>query len=598
MLPLLLPFLLLVQDSRPATAPSSMPATATVGRPAALVALEDELSLDRLRFHLTFLASDEMQGRAAGSRAGHVVAEYLALQLELAGLEPAGSDGWFQDFEFSKGYEVAGTPALAVAGTGLRNGDDFVVLPGAGSGEVDGNLLFAGYGLNFPGGEGAHFSWDDYEGIDPKGRVLLIVAGGPEVGGVRLESSITRKIYTAKAKGAAAVILVDPAREGALPSYASARASAGIPGLHLSMEALKRLAPEQAARVRDFVDGKEGKAPDGPRAALSLALRKVTAEGRNVLGRLQGADPALRDEYVVLGAHFDHLGLGGSSSLAPGGGVGQVHNGADDNASGTSLLLEVARAMAAGPRPKRSILFACFDAEELGLLGSAHFTAEPTVPLGSIRAMVNLDMVGRGKEGYVAVIGAGTSPVFGKLLEDIAPDGSVRASDSSMGGSDHQSFHAKRIPAVHFFTGTHAQYHRPEDDTALIDFASMRRVGAVVLALMRRLAAFDGELPFVEPVKTTAPEVRASGPRPYLGTIPDYVEGKGGVKLSGVTPGSPVAQAGLEAGDVIVGVDDKKVDDIYDFSYALQAMKPGQKIVLRVRRGGKVLRFDCVVGAR
>jgi hypothetical protein len=292
--------------------------------------------------------------------------------------------------------------------------------------------------------------------------------------------------------------------------------------------------------------------------------------------------------------------MGGLGSLAPD--AEEPHNGADDNASGTAVLLALAEYFAANPqlRPSRSLVFAAFAAEEMGRLGSEHFVSNAPVPLENVAAMVNFDMVGRLREGKLQVFGTETAEEFPALLDSLdAADSALTLSHigDGYGPSDQVSFYARDLPVLHLFTGTHSEYHRPEDDWELINAEGLAQVGEFAATLIRALGDSPDQLTLV---KQQAPQAGGGGGYvPYLGTIPDFgeVEG-GGLRLSGVREGGPAEQAGLQAGDVVIEFGGKEVLNIYDYTYALRDHAPGDTVVIKVRRGEEVLELTAVLGRR
>ncbi|HUF64532.1 MAG TPA: M20/M25/M40 family metallo-hydrolase [Gemmatimonadaceae bacterium] len=322
--------------------------------------------------------------------------------------------------------------------------------------------------------------------------------------------------------------------------------------------------------------------------------------GRNVVAILQGSDSALRGEAVVIGAHYDHLGWGGIGSLAPD--ERAVHNGADDNASGVAVLLEVARLISSGPRPARSLVFIAFTGEESGLLGSAHHVANPAVPIERTRAMLNMDMVGRLGDRPLIVNGRGTAQEWARIIADAAEAEGIEVvtGEDGYGPSDQTSFYARDVPVLHFFTNTHPDYHRPTDDWQSIDAAGLARVASMVTRLA--LAAADQ--------RTTLTLVRGAGRPPsaaggsgggygaYLGSIPDFSPVERGVRITGVRAGSPAEQAGLAAGDTIIRFDATEIADIYAFTDALRSRKPGDAVLVTVLRDGRELPLRVVLGSR
>jgi hypothetical protein len=325
---------------------------------------------------------------------------------------------------------------------------------------------------------------------------------------------------------------------------------------------------------------------------------------RNVVAVLPGTVPALRGQVVVVGAHYDHLGRGGPSALDPDS-TGAVHNGADDNASGTAALLEIARRLA-DRKPGRTIVFVAFSGEELGVLGSAYFTRNPVpAPVDSVYAMINLDMVGRLREEKLLALGAESARELRSLLDSLnAPPGGtdgerrfdLRASGDGWGPSDHSSFYAAHRPVIHFFTDLHEDYHRATDDWDKINVAGIVRVAAYAADLAAALADRPEPLTFVD---VPRPQVATSGrSAASLGTIPDMSESPGGVRVTGVRSGGPADVAGIRAGDVILRIGEHAVANLYDMTDALNAHQPGDTVRVTVRRGADEVTLTAVLGRR
>ncbi len=316
----------------------------------------------------------------------------------------------------------------------------------------------------------------------------------------------------------------------------------------------------------------------------------------NVVGILRGRG-ARAGEDVVIGAHFDHLGRGPFGSNANGDSVHLIHHGADDNASGTAAVLEIARLLAtARERPERTIVFVLFSGEEEGALGSAWYADHPDVPMDSTMAMINLDMVGRMRDNRLLVLGVRSAAEWQGLLDTVnaAYRLDVRGSGDGWGPSDQASFFAKRRPVIHFFTDLHEDYHRPADTWDKINAGGIATVAAFAADLARRLAARETPLTFVD----APPPQMATGERAYLGSIPDMTSEPGGVLLSGVRAGSPADLGGIRAGDVIVGIAADTVGNLNDMQNALVRHHPGETVEIRVRRGGQTLRLPVTLGRR
>ena len=319
--------------------------------------------------------------------------------------------------------------------------------------------------------------------------------------------------------------------------------------------------------------------------------------GRNVVAVLPGRDPALRAEAVVIGAHYDHLGTGtfGARDSAS---RGQIHNGADDNASGTATLLEIARILKEKP-PRRTIVFVAFAGEELGLIGSDAYVKQPAVPIEQTVAMINLDMVGRLRDDRLMALGAETATELPALLDSLNRSAGfqLRASGDGYGASDHQSFYLAKRPVIHFFTDLHEDYHRPGDDADKLNVAGMARIARFAADLARVIADRDARLTLVDMPRPT-PVAGGGGYGTWLGTIPDMTGGGPGVRLSGVMPGSPAEAAGIREGDVLIRIGVHEVLDLQAMTNALRAHRPGDSVAVVVRRGERLDTLRTVLGRR
>jgi hypothetical protein len=412
------------------------------------------------------------------------------------------------------------------------------------------------------------------------------------------------KAMTARNKGARLLITVsDPSHEKDEASYAGFSRDPqaedyGIPVLRVHRD---RIAPllaawklDESAKAIDSTGMPQPRALEGATVTYVEHLAKTRRTVRNVIGVLPGA--ARKDEAVVVGAHYDHLGLGGRHSMNPNL-AGQVHNGADDNASGTAAIIEIARAAAASrTRFDRTVVFVAFAGEELGLIGSAQYVARPAVPLDRTVAMVNLDMVGRPR-GRIMISGLETAPAVAADVDAAAAtvdgiDINRFQEGAGVGSSDDTSFALKKIPAIGFFSGFHSDYHRPSDDWQQIEADGAARVANLAYELTARLAARPDRPAYVAKAAPaghgTAPSDPGSvgGYGPYFGSVPDFGDADGGVKFAEVRENSPAAKAGLKAGDVMTMFDGKPIRTLYDFTFALREKRPGDEVAVTVMRGG------------
>lgn len=382
--------------------------------------------------------------------------------------------------------------------------------------------------------------------------------------------------------------------------------SARLPTVHVRRAVIDRILADAGRPTLTALEAKidEGPTPasfllEGWRIEGEINVRRVEAEVKNVLAVLEGDGPHA-DETIILGAHYDHLGRGGEGSFVPT--VKEVHNGADDNASGTTALLECARLLSAsGKKPARRIVFMAFTGEERGLIGSARYCKEPLFPLEKTVAMLNMDMVGRLRDDKLTVQGCDTADEF-KTIVDTLNDSNyhfhVTHQSGGFGPSDHASFYGKKIPVIHFFTGLHGDYHRPTDDADKVNVPGLVRIAHLVSGVAERIAALP-ERPTYREVKSSSHGGAASrsGTRPYFGSIPDYSGDQPGLALSGVTKDGPADKAGLKSGDVIVKLGGTQITNIDDFDSALRLFKGGDKVEVVAKRDGKDVKLTVTLGA-
>jgi len=566
---------------------------------------------EKLRADVAWLADDAQEGRRAGTESGRRAGEWLAARMQEIGLEPAGEDGWLQEFRVPLPVEDGGGSWVRVKDEKLAGDERVLPLFCSDGSEASGPLVFAGYGIS-----NEEVGWNDYadfaEGGGLSGSVALVVRGTPplperavetpaedaavvvEGAGWGNSASLFSKVMNAKRRGALAVVVaVHPgAAAEPLPAFdASRSAQASIPALVISVDAARTLLPqyEQLVAEMDATATTRARAQALEQIAVFADVRREKGPAYNVLGRLRGKSS---ERAVIVGAHYDHLGRGGEGSLAPSE-QGEIHNGADDNASGTAAVLEIARILASGPEPESDIVFALWSGEELGLLGSEHWAKHPTVPLEQVAANLNLDMVGRAGSGKLAVLGVGTAAPFEAWVDEAGPAAGLATAASTsgqgVGGSDHQTFLKRKIPALHLFTGVHADYHKPSDDLERFEADGSARVVGFSVDLVRRMAAVESLAyvePKSEPTEGEQPKLGA-GWRVWFGSMPDYAFEGPGVRLSGTSEGSPAEKAGLLAGDVLLQVGDVAIGNIYDFMHALQTYKPGDVVLTKFLRDGR-----------
>ncbi len=583
------------------------------GPPPASV-FDPAIRAEDVREEVRYLASDALEGRGSGTPGGEKAAAFIEERFRAAGLEPLGAGTSFrQSFTFTAGVNLGRKNALTLVGgkprrsQGLRLREGFMPLAFARNGTVAAPLVFVGYGISAP-----PIKYDDYQGVDVRGKMVVALRQSPEGDAPHSKfgpwAPLRSKAMTAREKGAVGILFVTGPLTDAKEDLGVFRFDASFADSGIGAAVVRRAPIEALLRAggRSLRDAQMQIAHGGrhsfpiPGARATLATEVVREERRadNLVGLLPGADPALRDQVVVIGAHYDHLGHGGEGSLARSR-APQIHYGADDNASGTSGVLELAAYFTAqSQRPARSMVFVCFSGEELGLLGSSHFVKDPPLPLARVAAMINLDMVGRLRNDALTVIGTGTSPAWDAILKAAnAPLGlRLLPNASGFGASDQNSFYAKDIPVLFFFTGVHPDYHTPTDTWEKINTAGEAKVLTLVADVTRRIADLP-ERPRFTRSETVQPQMASGGFRVFLGTIPDYSATAEGVTLSGVREGSPAEKAGLKGGDIIVRFGGKAIKNVYDYTFALRDARAGVPVPVTVQRGGQT-RVIRVVPAR
>ncbi len=585
---------------------------------------------DRLKADVSFLAADEREGRAPGTKGIDAAADYIAARFAKLGLKQApAADGFFQPFEIVSKVDLKTPVALKFVVPEIETieaklGDDFQPLAIGSGGELkDVPIVFAGYGITAKDDD-LKLDYDDYAGIDVKGKAVLIIRRQPRQGknekkpfaGER-ESKYARfehKLPNAFLHGAAAVFMVNDYEhtkdsKDTLIEFRGAGADelSKIPFVMITRELADKLLEDAGEppleQLERDVDGDlkpRSRVLEKASVTASIPIVRGVAKTKNVVGVIEGEGPHA-DETIVMGAHYDHLGRGGFGSLAPF--SREIHNGADDNASGTTMLMETARRIAARPdKLPRRIVFIAFSGEERGLLGSSHYVEHPLYPLDKTVMMLNFDMVGRlNARDEVTIYGTGTSPGLDKVVDSLGQSFGLKIQKiaDGRGPSDQESFYRKNIPVLFFFTGTHLDYHRPSDDADRLNYPGMARIADFV-----ELTALDAILRPARPefvvVKSThgSQDVGRVNVKVYLGTMPSYAEGTNGVKLDGVREGSPAEKGGVKPGDVIVRFDGKPISTVYDYTSVLGNYKPGDKIDLVVVRDGKETTLKIELGSR
>ncbi|MDB5386602.1 MAG: peptidase [Planctomycetaceae bacterium] len=623
--------------------------------PAGLFA-QDALSPEqielRLKNSVTYLASDELQGRGIETAGIDKAADYIADQFREIGLETKHYQGTpFNSFFIGTRFDLGPTNQLTLqTADGVRKDltvrVDFTPLSLSGSGKLDLPLAFVGYGITAP-----KHNYDDYAGLDVKGHAVIVIRNEPQKSDAKspfdgAQSSefavVSHKVLNAIQHGASAVILVTDQQAAAeVPAGATAKvdplmafqvnSTAGnrqIPVVHCRREVIEGLfkGPQDSnlAKLETEIDSDlkpRSRMLTGSRLTGEISLVRKGKPLKNVVGVLPG-NGVRADETIVVGAHYDHLGMGSMGSLSFSA-KKEIHNGADDNGSGTASLIEVARELKlrnqAQPLPRR-VVFIAFTAEESGLIGSEKYLRDPLVPIKDTIAMLNMDMVGRLRNEKLTVYGTGTATEFTPLIDQLASKYQFKLvkKPGGQGPSDHASFYQRKIPVLHFFTGLHKQYHRPDDDAPLLNIAGMRRVSQMVVDSVEEVARASDRPTYIkvaggdeieglaeallgsDPDDTSESRPRVNKPdgTPYLGISSRAKAEIPGYLIDKVLPQGPAATAGLQSGDVILKFGADAVQKQDEMVVLVKKFKPGEKVKIGVNRNGVELELEVVIGGR
>ncbi|HUE85983.1 MAG TPA: M20/M25/M40 family metallo-hydrolase [Vicinamibacterales bacterium] len=577
----------------------------------------------RTREHVQTLASEKFEGRMAGSPGEKLAADYVARELTRLGGQPLpGQTDLFHTFQFTAGTKDAGSNILVT----LPGEDPRVFITTAhvqalsfsDTAEASGEVVFAGYGLVVP--DSQNFGYDSYAGLDVKDKVVLVLRYFPEDADQKTRAILARysdlryKAMAARQRGARALLVVtgprSPNAGATVPmTFDTALAGSGIVAASISGDAARAIFA--GAPDRNLEDVQKSMDTGNPHASgfaiprvtvtVKAAVERETQNGRNVVAYLPATGPTTGVErpWVALGAHYDHLGRGSSgNSLAAKDEAGQIHYGADDNASGTAAVLAIAESLSKEPR-RRHILLGFWSAEEIGLIGSTAFVNQPPVPIDQLAAYFNFDMVGRMVDNKLTVQATGTSPVWNRLIEqaNVTAGFDLVLQPDPYQPTDVATFNGAGVPSLSFFTSTHTDYHRPGDTADKINYEDLDRIADFAAAIVKRLGDAPEAPQFTKVDQQTDTAGRA-GIRVFTGTIPDYATNVKGLLLGGVIGGGPAERAGLQKGDVIVEIAGQTITNIYDYTYALELLKVGEPVKIVYMRGTERRETTLTPGAR
>lgn len=576
----------------------------------------------KTRVHVETLASPKFEGRMTGSPGEKLAADYLVAELKKIGARPLpGLTDFRMPFTFTAGSKDGGSK-LTVRREG-QDGWNFAgtaaiqALSFADNGEVTGPVVFAGYGLVVP--EAQNFGYDSYVGLDVKDKIVVVLRYFPEDADQKTRGILARyadlryKAQAARQRGARGMLVVtgprSPNAGAVVPmSFDTAIAGSGIVAASISGDAA---APIFAAAGKALEAVQKDLDTGNPHVA-GFAIPDVTVTltanvvrqqqtGHNVVGYLPATTPpaGVDKPWIAAGAHYDHLGRGGAgNSLADKQDLNQIHHGADDNASGTAAVLAIGEALSRQPR-RRHLVLAFWSGEELGLLGSNAFVTTPPVPNDQLAAYLNFDMVGRVADNRLTVQATGTSATWPKLLEqaNVTAGFDLSLQEDPYQPTDVTSFNSVNVPSLAFFTGAHAEYHKPSDTADKINYEDLDRIVELASAIVTRLMAAP-DAPLFTKVEQKMDTGGRAGLRLFTGTIPDYASDVKGLLLGGVIGGGPAEQAGLAKGDVIVEIAGQSIANIYDYTYALELLKIGQPAKVVYMRGSEKRETTLTPAAR
>lgn len=532
----------------------------------------EEAVIERLRQDVNTLASDEMEGREAGTPGERLAAEYIKQRMEEIGLQPMFDDSFLQEFTFPGQWIITPGNFMSVAGRLFYPGESYNPLPVSGDATAESTAIYAGRGMN------GFMGINDYQDLgNIKGKIFVIEYFLPQH--IENENDLSQveiinmKLEAAIEHGASGVVFVNTFSERENPRIR-----------------LRGNQPRQAIPVVFAAQEIAGMLTEDPEVIVSIStqLEREIFSAVNVAGYLDNNAPTT----VVIGGHYDHLGWGGSGSRSPG--EAAIHPGADDNASGIAGVLEAARYLSNSTLTNNNYVFIAFSAEEKGLLGSRYFSESDAYDMDKINYMFNFDMIGRLEEGNISLIGTGTSPAWDGLIDELAPEHfNIRKSPGGMGGSDHSAFYMKDIPVIFFFTGIHDDYHRPGDTPDKVNFQGASQILAFSLQMIERIDKNDEPLEFSSTPMPERRQRRSDGVT--LGIMPDHAYDGQGMRVQAVIEDRPAQKAGMQDGDIIIRIENIDVQEIYSYMGALENLRKGQTVKVTVMRGEEKVIIDVVL---
>jgi hypothetical protein len=579
-----------------------------------------EITKDDIIKHIKYLSSDELEGRFPGSNGDKLSEKYIIEEFEKYGVKPAGVNGYLDPFEMvtelKLGEKNYFNTTMNGATTRYQEGDEFVPYGFSDNKVASGELAFVGYGIT-----ATELGYDDYKDkdgnvLDLKGKIVVMMryappSKDPHSNPFSKYENTRYKTLPARESGAAGMILIsgydaDPDDKLAKLRFDNSLSNAGIPVINAKRNIIEKIMQANGYNFKDIEKGiNESGKPNsfvlkGADASFLTDVVQVKITTNNIIGKIEGSDPVLKKEVVLIGAHKDHIGYGSQYGSLYEGNERLIHNGADDNASGTSAVLELAQKFASNKElTKRTMVFMFFNGEEAGLLGSAYFTKSRLFKDMNVTAMINLDMVGRLTDGKLNIGGVGSSALWSNLIDSLNKtyNFNLNKTQDGFGPSDHASFYNQNVPVLFFFTGSHPDYHKPSDDWDKVNAEGEESIAKMVYDVAITMADYPGKIEFIKVVTTTENKTMGNI-RVYVGTIPDYSSQAEGMEITGVKAGSPAEKAGLQGKDVIIKFGKHDIKNVYDYTYALAEYKPGEEVDVIVKRNGETMNLKLVCGSR
>jgi len=566
---------------------------------------------DDIKSYIDELTNKKMEGRKAGTQGEKLASEYIASIFKKYGLTPAFGNSYFQEFEFISGVELGKNNKLKISCSeksiiekSFILNENYLPLAISKSAEIKNSIAFAGYGITAP-----ELNYDDYKDLNVENKTVIVLMHYPKekdennpFKNIQYQNygDIQYKIFNAANHKAAGIIFVKdlinhPGTEDELIQLKefTVYGAASIPAIHIKRQAILPILEKCGFNLSELEKEIEQTLQPGSKiipnieAEIKVDLIKKKAMARNVGAITKGKS----DSKIVIGAHYDHLGASEKE-------VGAYYPGADDNASGVAGLLYLAKRLSSKNDYDSSILFIAFSAEEIGVQGSNFFVNSGIIPINNIKAMINMDMIGRLREKNLIIGGAETADEFKLIINKFRRDLNIKFSGDGYGPSDHSVFYNKNIPVLFFFTGAHSDHHSTSDTAEKINIDGLQEIADLIYDIVNEIEKSNVKLTFHR-VKDSKPlDMSRRGLKTYLGTIPDFAYDGEGVKISGVRDGSPANNAGLQEGDIIIQLGDKKISNLNDYTYALGSYSPGDKVKIKFIRNGEEKETEAILSKR